>query len=184
MTSGLEWNIKLSQYDSGDILEKIPLPLKDIGIILSLHSLFASIQSFNSKDLTEVTSPDFYDYIVIDEFHHAAAPSYQELLEYYKPKVLLGLTVTPERADGQSIYTYFEGSVADKICLWEVIERKLLSPFHYFGVIDNVDLSQVQWVAEKYDEREIENHYVFEKAIAQKRIGYVINTMGRYCLEK
>gem|GEM_PF-5545085 len=64
------------------------------------------------KDLTEVTSPDFYDYIVIDEFHHAAAPSYQELLEYYKPTVLLGLTATPERADGRSIYSYFEGRVA------------------------------------------------------------------------
>jgi len=48
---------------------------------------FRRFQSFNSKDLTEVTSPDFYDYIVIDEFHHAAAPSYQELLEYYQPKV-------------------------------------------------------------------------------------------------
>ncbi|SHJ12833.1 Type III restriction enzyme, res subunit [Desulfosporosinus lacus DSM 15449] len=108
--------------------------------------LFVSIQSFNSKDLTEVTSPDFYDYIVIDEFHHAAAPSYQELLEYYKPKVLLGLTATPERADGRSIYTYFQGRVAAEIRLWEAIERKLLSPFHYFGVTDNVDLSQVQWV--------------------------------------
>jgi hypothetical protein len=51
-------------------------------------------------------------------------------------------------------------------------------------VTDNVDLSQVQWVAGNYDEREIENLYVFEKAIAQKRVGYVINAMGRYCLEK
>jgi len=77
-----------------------------------------------------------------------------------------------------SLHSFFEGSVADKIRLSEVIERKLLSPFHYFGVTDNVDLSQVQWLAGKYDKRELENLYVFEKAIAQKRVGYVINTMG------
>nr|WP_302050302.1 DEAD/DEAH box helicase family protein [Desulfosporosinus nitroreducens] len=99
----------------------------------SFDHLLVSVQSFNSQDLTEVTSPDFYDYIVIDEFHHAAAPSYQELLEYYKPKVLLGLTATPERADGRSIYTYFQGRVAAEIRLWEAIERKLLCPFHYWG---------------------------------------------------
>jgi len=56
--------------------------------------------------------PNFYDYIVIDEFHHAAAPSYQELLEYYNSKILLGLTATPERADGRSIYSYFGGRIA------------------------------------------------------------------------
>lgn len=146
----------------------------------SFDHLFVSIQSFNSKDLTEVTSPDFYDYIVIDEFHHAAAPSYQELLEYYKPKVLFGLTATPERADGRSIYSYFEGRGAAEIRLWEAIERKLLSPFHYFGVTDNDDLRQVQWVAGNYDERELEKLYVFEKAIAEKRVGYIINAMERY----
>lgn len=108
------------------------------GILKDLN--FGSIQSFNSKELTEITPPDFYDYIVIDEFHHAAAPSYQELLDYYRPKILLGLTATPERADGRSIYSYFEGRIAAEIRLWEAIERKLLSPFHYFGVTDNVDL--------------------------------------------
>ncbi|EGW38292.1 DEAD/DEAH box helicase [Desulfosporosinus sp. OT] len=149
----------------------------------SFEHLFVSIQSFNSKDLTEVTTPDFYDYIVIDEFHHAAAPSYQELLEYYQPKVLLGLTATPERSDGRSIYTYFQGRVAAEIRLWEAIERKLLSPFHYFGVTDNVDLSRVHWVAGNYDERELENLYVFEKAIAEKRVGYVISALEKYCLE-
>lgn len=104
-----------------------------------------------------------------DEFHHAAAPSYQELLDYYRPRILLGLTATPERADGRSIYAYFEGRIAAEIRLWEAIERKLLSPFHYFGVTDNVDLSRVRWVAGKYDEREIENLYVFERSIVSKR---------------
>ncbi|KJR46371.1 ATPase [Desulfosporosinus sp. I2] len=150
----------------------------------SFDHLFVSIQSFNSKELTEITTPDFYDYIVIDEFHHAAAPSYQELLDYYKPKILLGLTATPERADGRSIYSYFEGRIAAEIRLWEAIERKLLSPFHYFGVTDNVDLSHVRWVAGKYDEREIENLFVFERAVAVIRVGNVIQAIERYCLER
>ncbi|MDR3599510.1 MAG: DUF3427 domain-containing protein [Desulfosporosinus sp.] len=150
----------------------------------SFDHLFVSIQSFNSKELTEITPPDFYDYIVIDEFHHAAAPSYQELLDYYRPMILLGLTATPERADGRSIYSYFDGRIAAEIRLWEAIERKLLSPFHYFGVTDNVDLSHVRWVAGKYDEREIENLFVFERAVAVKRVGNVIKAIERYCLER
>lgn len=100
---------------------------------------------------------------MIDEFHHAAAPSYQELLDYYQPKILLGLTATPERTEECSIYSYFEGRIAAEIRLWEAIERKLLSPFYFFGVTGNVDLRQVQRVAGKYDERELENLYVFEK---------------------
>ena len=150
----------------------------------SFDHLFVSIQSFNSKELIELTAPDFYDYIVIDEFHHAAAPSYQELIEYYQPKVLLGLTATPERADGRSIFSYFDGRIAAEIRLYEAIERKLLSPFHYFGVTDNVDLSQVRWVGGKYDEGEIENLYVFEDAVAKKRVGYVINAIDRYCTDR
>lgn len=97
---------------------------------------------------------------------------------------MLGLTPTPERADGRSIYSYFEGRIAAKIRLWEAIERKLLSPFHYFGVTDNVDFSQVRWVAGKYDEREIENLFVFERAVAVKRVGNVIKAIERYCLER
>ncbi|KLU60159.1 UvrABC system protein B [Peptococcaceae bacterium CEB3] len=150
----------------------------------SLDHLFISIQSFNSQELIGVTTPEFYDYIVIDEFHHAAASSYQELLDYYKPKVLLGLTATPERADGRSVLTYFEGRIAAEIRLWEAIERKLLSPFHYFGVTDDVDLSQVRWVGGKYDEGQIEKLYVFERAVAVRRAGNIIKALDRYGLDR
>ena len=68
----------------------------------SIDNLFLSIQTFNSQSFTEKTSPDFYDYIIVDEFHHAAAPTYQKLLSYYQPHILLGLTTTPERMDGKS----------------------------------------------------------------------------------
>ena len=125
----------------------------------SLDHLFVSIQSLNSKDLTTITSEDFYDFIIVDEFHHAAAQSYQKLLKYYKPKILLGLTATPERADNKDIYSYFEDRISAEIRLPEAIDRKLLSPFQYFGVTDNVDLSKLKWGRKGYDIRELDNLY-------------------------
>ena len=117
----------------------------------SLDHLFISIQSLNSMKLTEVTTPDFYDFIIVDEFHHAAAPSYQKLLAYYQPRILLGLTATPERMDGKDIFRYFEDTIAAEIRLTDAIDRKLLCPFHYFGVTDSVDLTQVKWSRRGYD---------------------------------
>ena len=73
----------------------------------SIDQLFLSIQTFNSQDFAAKTVSDFYDYIVVDEFHHAAAPTYQKLLSYYQPQILLGLTATPERMDGKSVLPYF-----------------------------------------------------------------------------
>ena len=123
----------------------------------SLENLFISIESFNSQALDKITSPDYYDFIIVDEFHHAAAPTYQRLLEYYKPKILLGLTATPERMDGktQKILDYFENRIAAEIRLPEAIDRKLLCPFHYFGVSDNVDLHEIRWSRGGYDINEL-----------------------------
>ena len=78
----------------------------------SLEHLFVSIQTFNSQTFTEKTTAEYYDYIVVDEFHHAAAPTYQKLLSYYQPEILLGLTATPERMDGKSILSYFNNRIA------------------------------------------------------------------------
>lgn len=83
----------------------------------STDHLFVSIQSLNAKSLHERLAEDYYDYIVIDEFHHAAAPSYQELLTHFKPQILLGLTATPERMDGKTILDYFDGHIAAEIRL-------------------------------------------------------------------
>ena len=149
----------------------------------SYEHLFVSIQSFNSKALIEQTAPGFYDYIVIDEFHHAAAKSYQKLLEYYKPKVLLGLTATPERADGKNIFEYFDGGIPAEMRLYEAIERKLLSPFHYFGVTDSVDLSKVKYIDGKYDINELENLFAMDTIVAKKRAGFVFQAVSNYCLE-
>lgn len=123
----------------------------------SLNNLFVSVQTLNSRSLTELTTPDFYDYIIVDEFHHAAAPTYQTLLEYYKPKILLGLTATPERMDGKDILDYFDNRIAAEIRLPEAIDRKLLCPFQYFGVADEVDLSDVKWSRGGYDSTALSN---------------------------
>ena len=95
----------------------------------SIDHLFCSIQTFNSREFWEKVSPEFYDYIVVDEFHHAAAESYKRLLNHFDPKILLGLTATPERMDGKEILQYFENRIAAEIRLPEAIEKQLLSPF-------------------------------------------------------
>ena len=148
-----------------------------------IDHLFVSIQSLNSRDLFARTPPDFYDFIVVDEFHHAAAPSYQQLLDHYRPRVLLGLTATPERADGKRITDYFGGRIAAEIRLYEAIERKLLSPFHYFGVTDSVDLRTVRWRFGKYDEAELEKVFVLEERTARDRARYIFEAVERYCTD-
>jgi superfamily II DNA or RNA helicase/HKD family nuclease len=106
--------------------------------------LFCSIQSYNSRCLHEL-APDRFDYVVVDEFHHAAAPSYRRLLEHARPKVLLGLTATPERADGLDVLGWFGGEATAEIRLPDAINRRLLCPFQYFGVADSVDLDGLTW---------------------------------------
>ena len=130
------------------------------------NNLFTSIQSFNSKKLDSKTSKDFYDYIVIDEFHHAAAKSYRKLLDYYKPKYLIGLTATPERMDGQNVLEFFDDRIASEMRLTSAIDKKLLSPFQYFAVTDSVDLSSLKWKRKGYDLNELSNVYTENKVRA------------------
>jgi superfamily II DNA or RNA helicase len=125
----------------------------------SFDYLFVSIQSFNSKKLYESITDDYYDFIIVDEFHHAAADSYQKLLRHYQPKILLGLTATPERMDGKNILTYFDDTISAEMRLTEAINRKLLSPFQYFCVSDTVDLSKLKWSRKGYEIRELGNVY-------------------------
>jgi superfamily II DNA or RNA helicase len=146
----------------------------------SLDHLFVSVQTFNSQELHTITTPDFYDYIIIDEFHHAAAPTYQKLLSYYKPKLLLGLTATPERMDGKNVLNYFDNRIAAEIRLPEAIDRKLLCPFQYFGVTDTVDLDSLKWARGGYDKAELSNIYTFNQAVANKRANMIIQSVLKY----
>ena len=145
-----------------------------------MDHLFLSIQTFHSQDFTAKTTPDFYDYIVVDEFHHAAAPTYRKLLDYYRPQILLGLTATPERMDGQSILGWFHDRIAAEIRLPEAIDRKLLCPFQYFGVTDTVDLDQLRWSAGGYDKGELSQVYTISGAVAQRRAEHVVRSVLRY----
>lgn len=140
-----------------------------------IEHLFMSIQSFNSSDFINNTSKDFYDFIIIDEFHHAAAKSYQSLLDYYTPEILLGLTATPERMDGKNILEHFNGRIASELRLAEAIDRKLLCPFQYFGVSDTVDYSKLIWRG-KYDVSELEGIYTANT----KRASMILKSVLKY----
>ncbi len=146
----------------------------------SIDNLFISIQAFNSQDFTAKTSPEFYDYIIVDEFHHAAAPTYQKLLAYYQPCILLGLTATPERMDGKSVLPYFNNRIAAEIRLPEAIDRKLLCPFQYFGVTDTVDLNTLKWSAGGYDKGELSKVYTLSGAMADRRADHVVSSLLKY----
>mgnify|MGYP001766004375 CR=1 FL=1 len=112
--------------------------------------VFASIQSLNSAFVSGMAA-DAFDVVVVDEFHHAEAASYRRLLAKVRPKELLGLTATPERGDGLDVRAMFGNRTAVELRLWDALEAELLSPFHYFGIADNEDLSRVQWKRGGYD---------------------------------
>ena len=78
-------------------------------------------------------SLDYFDVVIVDEFHHAAAPSYERLLTRLRPRQLLGMTATPERADGLDVLRYFGGRIAAELRVWDAIDQQYLVPFSYFG---------------------------------------------------
>jgi len=140
--------------------------------------VFASVQSIKNLD-SEKFSPDAFDMMIVDEFHHAAASTYEKLLNYYQPKVLLGLTATPERTDGQSILHWFEDGISAELRLWEAIDRQILSPFQYFGIHDNVDLEAAGITWRRgfgYDTTELSNVYTGNDA----RVALVLEQMNHY----
>jgi superfamily II DNA or RNA helicase/HKD family nuclease len=106
--------------------------------------VFASIQSLHAASLANLPR-DHFDAVIIDEFHHAAAPTYQALLDHIQPVELLGLTATPERSDGLSILHWFENRIAAELRLWDAIDQHRLSPFIYYGIHDGLDLRQIPW---------------------------------------
>ena len=146
----------------------------------ALDYLFVSIQTMNLTKLYRDLPADYYDFIVVDEFHHAAAAIYQEPLHTFSPKVLLGLTATPERMDGEDILAYFDHRIAAEIRLPEAIDRKLLCPFQYFGVSDTVDLQDVRWTRGGYDRHVLSNIYSLSGAVAEKRARHVIANVEKY----
>ena len=102
---------------------------------------------------------DYFDYLIIDEFHHAVNTQYRRIVNYFKPKFMLGLTATPERMDGKSIYEICDYNVPYEISLKEAINKGMLVPFHYYGVYDETDYSGLHLVKGRYDEKELTEIY-------------------------
>lgn len=118
-------------------------------------SLFAMIHTISREEHLSKFPPDAFDYMVVDEFHHAQAPSYRRVLEHFRPKFLLGLTATPERMDGRDVLMLCEGNVAYELRLLDAIDKGLLTPFHYFAIYDPVDYEQITWRGTHYDPEEL-----------------------------
>ena len=104
--------------------------------------VFASIQSLTASGVDSI-DPTHFDIVVIDEFHHAAAPTYRAILERLRPRELLGLTATPERADGFAVQDFFDGRITAELRVWEAIDQQYLVPFAYYGIHDGLDLREV-----------------------------------------
>lgn len=128
--------------------------------------VFASVQSLTSYGIENIP-PDSFDVVVIDEFHHAAAATYRRLLDHLQPKELLGLTATPERADGLDVRSFFGGRTAAELRLWDALGADLLCPFHYFTIADGTDLTRLRWVRGAYDEGELSNLYTGNRVRAE-----------------
>jgi len=129
--------------------------------------VFASIQSLSANGLAALAE-DHFDVVIIDEIHHGAAKSYETLLQQLKPKQLLGLTATPERADGQDILQWFGGRIAAELRLWDAIDQHRLVPFEYWGIHDNTDLNNVPWKRGRgYDPESLVNVYTADEAWAK-----------------
>jgi superfamily II DNA or RNA helicase/HKD family nuclease/diadenosine tetraphosphate (Ap4A) HIT family hydrolase len=117
--------------------------------------LFASIQTLGRMHHLKNFDRHAFDYIVIDEFHHAAAATYRRLIDYFQPKFLLGLTATPERTDGGDLLALCQENLVYRCDFVEGIRRGLLCPFHYFGVPDEVDYTNIPWRSARFDEEEL-----------------------------
>ena len=114
--------------------------------------LFASVQTLSRMEHLRKFSPDEFDYVVVDEFHHAEARTYRKVIDYFKPSFLLGLTATPERSDGADLLALCDDNLVYRCELTQGIQRGLLCPFRYYGVPDTVDYKNIPWRNKKFDE--------------------------------
>ena len=124
--------------------------------------IFASVATLGRSEYLreEYFTPDYFKYIVIDEFHHVVTKQYQKIVNYFKPQFLLGLTATPERMDGKSIYEICDYNVPYEITLKEAINKGALVPFHYYGIYDETDYSNLRLVKGRYEEKDLNDKYI------------------------
>jgi superfamily II DNA or RNA helicase/HKD family nuclease len=146
-----------------------------------MEHLFCSVGMLTSRRLWERVGRQFYDYIIVDEVHHGTADSYRPIFDHFTPTVLLGLTATPERMDGDNVAADFGNHFAAEIRLPDALEEKMLCPFHYFGVADPVALDQDRfWRNGKYDSAEMEKVYTGTHILARQRVDAITQALERY----
>lgn len=142
----------------------------------NMEYVFASVQTLNNRLRDIQLSPEYYDFIILDEAHHASASTYRPFLNYFKPKILLGLTATPERMDNENILEDFCNRIAAEIRLPEAMNKKLLCPFQYFGISDSVDLQNISWANGKYVASELSSIYTKNDL----RVSEIITNLNKY----
>ncbi|MEO6419652.1 MAG: DEAD/DEAH box helicase family protein, partial [Polyangiaceae bacterium] len=151
-------------------------PERIVGMLTSDSSagdiLFASIQTLSRAEHLQRFAPDAFDYIVIDEFHHAAASTYRKVLAYFQPRFLLGLTATPDRMDGASLHALCDDNVVYRKDLVGGIAARLLVPFRYYGVKDAVDFAPIPWRSGKFDSEELTKAVATEQRAEQALEAY------------
>lgn len=137
--------------------------------------VFATIQTLSKDSTLQAFAKNAFDYILIDEVHHAGAKTYQKVIDYFEPDFLLGMTATPERTDGYNIYEMFDYNVAYEIRLQEALKENMLCPFHYFGITDI-----------QIDGQTINDKSSFNQLISSQRIDYILEKIDYYghCGEK
>ncbi|MGE7092903.1 DEAD/DEAH box helicase [Lysinibacillus sp. NPDC048646] len=133
--------------------------------------VFATIQTI-SRCYNDFKNNEF-EYLIVDEAHHATSPTYQSVLNYFEPKFILGMTATPERSDSGNVFDLFDNNVALEVRLQEALEDELVVPFHYFGItdIEGVDLSDVSLT--NIDE-------ITKRLKVNERVDYIIDKMNFY----
>ena len=131
--------------------------------------IFSTVQTIHKKEYREMFDRDAFDYIIIDEVHRAGAKSYQDIVDYFKPKFLLGMSATPERSDDFDIYEMFDHNIAYEIRLIQAMEYNLLCPFHYYGITDMT-----------IDGIEIDDKSEFNILTSELRVDYIIEKINEY----
>ena len=145
------------------------------------NHVFASIQSLSNRRPWDLMGTEHYHFMIIDEAHHGTASSYRPLFDHLCPKILLGLTATPERMDGSSILSDFNNRYTAEIRLPEALEEKLLCPFHYFGISDPVSVSDEHfWKNGKYDSNALTEVYTGDDIRARQRLDVILSSLERY----
>ncbi|KOA18070.1 UvrABC system protein B [Clostridium homopropionicum DSM 5847] len=140
--------------------------------------LFSTVQTLGKKEYLSKDNfkKDYFDYIIIDEFHHAAAGNYKNLIEYFKPKFLLGLTATPDRLDNKDVYALCDYNVVYEVGLKDAINKGWLVPFRYYGIYDeSINYENVEYKNGKYNEKELE-----EALNINKRAELIVNNYKKY----